>query len=49
MCRSLVHELSREQPKTIKELLDIATRHASDEEAVGAPFTLVSTGYGCQR
>jgi hypothetical protein len=43
-CRSLVHELSHEQPKTTKELLDIATRHASGEEAVGTTFTLVNTG-----
>jgi hypothetical protein len=42
MCRSLVHELSREQPKTTKELLDIATRHASGEEAVGTHKTLIS-------
>jgi hypothetical protein len=31
-------------PKTTKELLDIATRHASGKEAVGAAFTLVTTG-----
>jgi hypothetical protein len=36
--QTLVHELSRDQPKTIKELLDIATRHASGEEAIGAIF-----------
>jgi hypothetical protein len=36
--RTLVHELSRDQPKTTKELLDITTRHASSEEAVGAIF-----------
>jgi hypothetical protein len=40
MCHTLVHELGREQPKTTKELLDIATRHASGEEAVGAAFIL---------
>jgi hypothetical protein len=28
-CRTLVHELSREQTKTTKELLDIATQHTS--------------------
>jgi hypothetical protein len=39
-CHSLVHELSREQPKTTKELLNVATRHASGEEAIGAAFTL---------
>jgi hypothetical protein len=37
-CRTLVHELGRDQPKTKKELLDNATRHASGEEAVGAIF-----------
>jgi hypothetical protein len=31
-----VHELSHEQPKTTNELLNIATRHTSSEEAVGA-------------
>jgi hypothetical protein len=29
MCHTLVHELCREQLKTSKELLDIATQHAS--------------------
>jgi hypothetical protein len=43
-CRTLVHKLNREQPKTPKELLDIATRHASGEEAVGATFVLGNTG-----
>jgi hypothetical protein len=33
-----VQELDRDQPKTTKELFDIATRHASGEEAVGAIF-----------
>jgi hypothetical protein len=32
----LVYELGHEQPKTTKELLDIATRHTSGKEAVGA-------------
>jgi hypothetical protein len=36
----LVHELSREHPKTTKELLDTVTHHASGEEAVGAAFIL---------
>jgi hypothetical protein len=36
--RTLVHELGRDQPKTIKELLNIATRHASGDEAVGGIF-----------
>jgi hypothetical protein len=44
MCRTLVHEFGREQPKTTKELLDIATWHASSEEAVGAAFILVNAG-----
>jgi hypothetical protein len=39
--RTLVHEFGRKQPETIKELLEIATRHTSGEEAVGATFTLV--------
>jgi hypothetical protein len=33
-----VDELDRDQPKTTKELLDITTRHASGEEAVGVVF-----------
>ena len=37
-CNSLVHELGRKGPWTTKELLDIATSHASNEEAVGAIF-----------
>jgi hypothetical protein len=40
MTHTLLHELDRDQPNTTKELLDIATRHASDEEAVGATFVL---------
>jgi hypothetical protein len=44
MSCSLVHEFDREQPKTTKELLDIATRHASGEEAIRAAFTLVEAG-----
>jgi hypothetical protein len=36
--RTLVHELGQDQPKTMKELLNIATRHASDEEVVRATF-----------
>jgi hypothetical protein len=36
--QTLVHKCSREQPKTTKELLDITTRHASSEEAVGVVF-----------
>ena len=37
-CESLVHKLGRRGPQTTKELLDIATSHASGEEAVGAIF-----------
>jgi hypothetical protein len=33
-----MHELGCDQPKTTKELLDIATRHASGEEAIRAVF-----------
>jgi hypothetical protein len=43
-CHSLVHNFSREQPKTTNELLDIATWHASGEEDVEAAFTLVNEG-----
>jgi hypothetical protein len=43
-CLSLVHEPSREQPKTTKALLDIVTQHTLGEEAVGAAFTLVNKG-----
>ena len=37
-CESLVHKLGRKGPRTTKELPDIATSHASGEEAVGAIF-----------
>jgi hypothetical protein len=37
-CESLVHKLGCKSPQTTKELLDIATRHASGEEAIGAIF-----------
>ena len=37
-CESLVHKLGRKGPRTTKELLNIATSHASGEEAVGAIF-----------
>jgi hypothetical protein len=43
-CHTFIHELSCEQPETTKELLDIATRHASSEEAVGAAFILANVG-----
>jgi hypothetical protein len=37
-CRTLVHKLSRDQLKTRKELLDIATWHTSIEDEVRAIF-----------
>ena len=37
-CKSLVHKLGCQKPRTIHELLDIATNHASSEEADGAIF-----------
>jgi hypothetical protein len=40
MCHTLFHELDCEQPYTTKELLDIATQHASGEEAVRLTFVL---------
>jgi hypothetical protein len=40
MCGTLVHKLSHEPLKTTKELLDVATRHASSEDVVMAAFTL---------
>jgi hypothetical protein len=43
-CHTLVHELCHEQSKTTKELLDVASQHASGEEAVGAAFILGNTG-----
>jgi hypothetical protein len=33
-----VHEVDRDQPKTMKELLDIPSSHASGKEAVRAIF-----------
>ena len=38
---SLVHKPGCKGPRTTKELLDIATSHASGEEAVGAIFDLL--------
>jgi hypothetical protein len=35
---SLVHKLGHKGPQTTKELLDIATSHASSEDAVGVIF-----------
>ncbi|RLN08395.1 putative prpol [Panicum miliaceum] len=36
--KSLVHKLGCHKPRTTRELLDIATNHASGEEAIGAIF-----------
>jgi hypothetical protein len=38
-CKSLVHKLGCQKPCTTRELLDIATNHASGEEMVGKVFT----------
>ena len=38
-CESLIHKLGCIKPRTTRDLLDIATNHASDEEAVGAVFS----------
>ena len=37
-CKALVHKLGCQKPRTTRELLDIATNHASGKEAVGAVF-----------
>jgi len=37
-CKTLVHKLGCQKPRTTRELLDIATNHASGEEAIGAVF-----------
>ena len=37
-CETLVHKLGCQKPRTTHELLEIATSHASGEEAVGAVF-----------
>jgi len=37
-CESLAHKLGCKNPRTIRELHDIATSHASGEEVVGAIF-----------
>ena len=36
--KSLIHKLSCVKPRTTRDLLDIATNHASSEEAVGVVF-----------
>ena len=37
-CKTLAHKLGCQKPRTTHELLEIATSHASGEEAVGAVF-----------
>jgi hypothetical protein len=39
-CRTLVHKLGCDQPKTTKELLDIAIHYPSGEEAIRVVFIL---------
>jgi hypothetical protein len=38
-CKSLIQKLDCRKPRATRELLDIATIHASGEEAVGVVFT----------
>ena len=38
-CESLIHKLGCLKPRTTCDLLDVATNHASGEEAVGAVFS----------
>ena len=38
-CESLIHKLGYLKPRTTYDLLDVATNHASGEEAVGAVFS----------
>jgi hypothetical protein len=38
-CKFLIHKLGCQKPHTTRELLNIATNHASSKEAVGAVFT----------
>jgi hypothetical protein len=42
-CKSLIHKLSCQMPRTTHELLDIATNQASGKEVVGAVFTVGRT------
>ena len=37
-CESLTHKFGCLKPHTTRDLLDVATNHASGEEAVGAVF-----------
>jgi hypothetical protein len=39
-CQTLVHKLGCDQPKTTKELLDIAIHYPSGEEVIGVVFIL---------
>ena len=39
ICESLIHKLGCLKPRTTLDLLDVATNHASGEEAVGAVFS----------
>ena len=38
-CESLIHKLGCLKPRTTRDLLDVATNHASGEEAVGVVFS----------
>ena len=37
-CEPLIHKLGCQKPRITRDLLDVATNHASSEEAVGAVF-----------
>ena len=37
-CKSLIHKLGCLKPCTTRDLLDVTTNHASNEEAVGGVF-----------
>jgi hypothetical protein len=39
-CTSLIHRFRRRMPRTTRELLDIASNHADDEEAVIATLNI---------
>ena len=38
-CQSLIHKLGCVNPRTTRDLLDIAMNHTSSEEAVGVVFS----------
>ena len=38
-CESLIHKLCYLKPQTTRDLLNVATNHASSEEEVGAVFS----------